>query len=260
MLSLRTLAIIISAAGIFAGLPFTDARACDDDRYPCPPRLEASTQETSDAPTQPAPLAQSQKKSAQPQKKVKQPAGQNEKAQAKREREALRAATRAKVSKPALQEQAPDSLSQKVAEVAPAVVPSSRANQPLNDTTRDENLVATAATAWPVLRNVEAADASAPEATAVDSEAAKANAVQLVDPNEINDLDRAAAVAAETSWITYLLLILGAALAAASAVWFFFQNDTHVCAPSCKSAPAHEQLVKWDRALGLRPSPETAFD
>jgi hypothetical protein len=221
MLSLRALAIIISAAGIFAGLPFTDARACDDDRYPCPPRLEASTQETSDAPTQPAPLAQSQKKSAQPQKKVKQPAGQNEKAQAKREREALRAATRAKVSKPALQEQAPDSLSQKVAEVAPAVVPSSRANQPLNDTTRGENLVATAVTAWPVLPNVEAADASAPEATAVDSEAAKANAVQLVDPNEINDLDRAAAVPAETSWITYLLLILGAALATASAVWFF---------------------------------------
>jgi hypothetical protein len=169
-------------------------------------------------------LAQSQKKSAQPQKKVKQPAGQNEKAQAKREREALKAATRAKVSKPALQEQAPDSLSQKVAEVAPAVVLSSRANQPLNDTTRDENLMATAVTAWPVLPNVEAADASALEAleaTAVDSEAAKANAVQLVDPNEINDLDRAAAVPAETSWITYLLLILGAALATASAVWFF---------------------------------------
>ena len=156
--------------------------------------------------------------------KVKQPAGQNQKAQAKRDREALRAATRAKVSKPALQEQAPDSLSQKVAEVAPAVVPSSRANQPLNDTTLDENLVATAVTAWPVLPNVEAADASALEAleaTAVDSEAAKANAVQLVDPNEINDLDRAAAVSAETSWITSLLLILGAALAAASAVWFF---------------------------------------
>lgn len=220
MLSLRTLAIIISAAGIFAGLPFTDARACDDDRYPCPPRLEASTQETSDAPTQPAPLAQSQKKSAQPQKKVKQPAGQNQKAQAKREPEALRAATRAKVSKPALQEQV-DSLSQKVAEVAPAAVPSSRSNQPLNDTTRGENLMATAVSVWPVLPNVEAADASAPEATAVDSEAAKANAVQLVDPNEINDLDRAAAVPAETSWITYLLLILGAALATASAVWFF---------------------------------------
>src|SRR5260370_27931959 len=190
MLTLRTLSIVITGAGVLAGLPWTDARACDDDRYPCPPRLEASTQETSDAPTQPAPLAQSQKKSAQPQKKVKQPAGQNQKAQAKREPEALRAATRAKVSKPALQEQV-DSLSQKVAEVAPAVVPSSRANQPLNDTTRDENLVATAVTAWPVLPNVEAADASALEATAVDSQAAKANAVQLVDTNHIKDLDLA---------------------------------------------------------------------
>jgi hypothetical protein len=46
--------------------------------------------------------------------------------------------------------------------------------------------------------------------------------VQLVDPNEVNDLDRAAAatVSTESSWSTYLLLILGAALAAASATWF----------------------------------------
>jgi hypothetical protein len=43
------------------------------------------------------------------------------------------------------------------------------------------------------------------------------------DSNEVNDLDRAAAatVSAESSWITYLLLILGTALAAASAMWFF---------------------------------------
>ena len=41
--------------------------------------------------------------------------------------------------------------------------------------------------------------------------------------NEINDIDRAAAatVSTESSWSTYLLLILGAALAVASAVWFF---------------------------------------
>jgi hypothetical protein len=47
--------------------------------------------------------------------------------------------------------------------------------------------------------------------------------VQLVDPNEVNDLDRAAAatVSTESSWSTYLLFILGAALAAASAMWFF---------------------------------------
>jgi hypothetical protein len=45
--------------------------------------------------------------------------------------------------------------------------------------------------------------------------------VQLVDPNEVNELDRAAAAPGESSWSTYLLLILGAALAAASALWFF---------------------------------------
>ena len=52
MLTLRTFSIVITGAGVLAGLPLTDARACDDDRYPCPPRLEALTQETADAPTQ----------------------------------------------------------------------------------------------------------------------------------------------------------------------------------------------------------------
>ena len=48
------------------------------------------------------------------------------------------------------------------------------------------------------------------------TEAEKANAVQVVHPTEVNELDRAAAaVPAESSWITYLQLILGAALAAA---------------------------------------------
>jgi hypothetical protein len=61
MLTLRTLAIVVTGAGVFAGLPLTDARACDDDRYPCPVRLEALTQETADVPTQPAPSAQPQK-------------------------------------------------------------------------------------------------------------------------------------------------------------------------------------------------------
>ena len=224
MLSLRTLAIIISAAGIFAGLPFTDARACDDDRYPCPPRLEASTQETSDAPTQPAPLAQSQKKSAQPQKKVKQPAVPNEKAHAKREREAPQATARAKATKPTVQEQTTDSVSQKAPEADSPVVPSPRADEPLNGERRDEGLVTTAGTAWPALPNTEGAEVKVPGATGGDPrEAADTNAVQLVDPNEINDIDRAAAatVSTESSWSTYLLLILGAALAAASAVWFF---------------------------------------
>jgi len=217
MLTLRTLAIVVTGAGVFAGLPLTDARACDDDRYPCPVRLEALTQETGDVPTQPAP-------SAQPQKKAKQPAGLNEKAHAKREREAPQATARAKASKPAVQEQTTDSVSQKAQEANPAVVPSPRADEPLNGERRDERLVTTAGTAWPVLPNIEGAGVSAPGATGGEpTETANANAVQLVDPNEVNDLDRAAAatVSTESSWSTYLLLILGAALAAASAMWFF---------------------------------------
>jgi len=173
--------------------------------------LEALTQETADVPTQPAP-------SAQPQKKAKQPAGPNEKAHAKGEREAPQATARAKASKPAVQEQTTDSVLQK--EANPAVVPSPRAEESPNG----ERPVTTAGTAWPVLPNTEGAGVSAPGATGGEpTETANANAVQLVDPNEVNDLDRAAAatVSTESSWSTYLLFILGAALAAASAMWFF---------------------------------------
>ena len=165
---------------------------------------------------QPGPSAQPQKTSAQPRKKAKQPAGQNEKAHAKREQEAPRATAPAKGDKPAVQEQAADSISQKPAEAAPTVVPSSRKDQPLNAESRNENLVATAAAAWPIIPNTEG--------TGAGGAAANANAVQLVDPNEVNELDRAAETAqAESSWSTYLLLLLGAALAAASAMWFFLR-------------------------------------
>ena len=165
---------------------------------------------------QPGPSAEPQKTSAQPRKKAKQPAGQNEKAHAKREQEAPRATAPAKGDKPAVQEQAADSISQKPAEAAPTVVPSSREDQPLNAESRNENLVATAAAAWPIIPNTEG--------TGAGGAAANANAVQLVDPNEVKELDRAAETAqAESSWSTYLLLLLGAALAAASAMWFFLR-------------------------------------
>src|SRR5262249_58777220 len=153
VLSLRTLAIVITGAGIFAGLPLTDARACDDDRYPCPVRSEALTQETADAPTQPAPSAQPQKKSAQPQKKAKQPAVPNEKAHAKREQEALQATAGAKATKSTVQEQTTDSVSQKVPEADPGVIPSPRADEPLNGEPRDGGLVTAARTALPVRPN-----------------------------------------------------------------------------------------------------------
>ena len=174
------------------------------------------TKPATSKPKHPAVAAQPQKTSAQPRKKAKQPAGQNEKAHAKREQEAPRATAPAKGDKPAVQEQAADSISQKPAEAAPTVVPSSREDQPLNAKSRNENLVATAAAAWPIIPNTEG--------TGAGRAAANANAVQLVDPNEVNELDRAAETAqAESSWSTYLLLLLGAALAAASAMWFFLR-------------------------------------
>jgi outer membrane biosynthesis protein TonB len=169
-------------------------------------------------PIDPAPSAQPQKKSPQPQKKAKQLAAPNEKAHVKREREAPQVT--AKASKPAVQEKTTDSVSQKAPEANPEVVPSPRAEEPPND----ERPVTTAGTAWPVLPSTGGAGVSVPATTGGEpTEAADTNAVQLVDPNEVNELDRAAAatVSTESSWGNYLLLILGAALAAAAAVWFF---------------------------------------
>ena len=146
-----------------------------------------------------------------------------------------------------MQEQAADSISQKAAEAAPAVAPSSRADQPLNNESRGESLVATAATAWPVLANTEDAGASAPEARVADAaEAAKANAVLMVDPKEVNELDRAAAATepAESSWITYLVLILSAVLVAASGMWFFSRMTSMFARRAENPRMQHEQLVK----------------
>jgi hypothetical protein len=208
---LRTFAIVLAGAGIFASLPLTSAWACDDDRYPCPIRSEALIQETVPAPDQLVP-DEPQKKVAQPQKKAKQPASTNEKAHAKRD---PRAPAGAKVSKPAAsREQAPDAVSQKPPQAAPAVVASPRADeQARDDESRGGSLLTTAGAAWPVSPVTDGA-ADTPAATSIAS-----NAVQMVDPNEVNELDREASV--ESSWVNYLLWMLGAALAAAFALWLF---------------------------------------
>jgi hypothetical protein len=209
---LRTFAILLAGAGIFASLPLTSAWACDDDRYPCPIRSEALIQETVQTPDQPTP-DEPQKNSAQPQKKAKQPA--STKANAKRDREAPpRTPSGAKVSKPAVPEQAPDAMSQKALDAASAAVTSPRADeQPLNNESRGGSLLTTAGATWPVSPVTEgAADTLAATSTA-------SNAVQMVDPNEVNELDREASV--ESSWVNYLLWMLGAALAAAFALWLF---------------------------------------
>jgi hypothetical protein len=168
-------------------------------------------QETVQTPDQPTP-DEPQKNSAQPQKKAKQPA--STKANAKRDREAPpRTPSGAKVSKPAVPEQAPDAMSQKALDAASAAVTSPRADeQPLNNESRGGSLLTTAGAAWPVSPVTEgAADTLAARSTA-------SNAVQMVDPNEVNELDREASV--ESSWVNYLLW-LGAALAAAFALWLF---------------------------------------
>jgi hypothetical protein len=119
------------------------------------------------------------------------------------------------------QEQAADAVSQKAAEAAPAAVPSSPADPVLNDESRDESLVATAGTAWPVSPNTEDAGDTA-GATAVNVTEAASNVVEVVDSNQAYDPDPVPTATAEPSWIAYLLLTLGAALAAVSAtIWFF---------------------------------------
>jgi hypothetical protein len=146
-------------------------------------------QETVLAPVE-LPADQPQKKSAQPQKKAKQPAIANEKAHAKREREAPRTPTVAKVSKPAVSEQTPDAVSQKAPEPAPAAVASPRLDeQPLNVESGGGSQLATAGTAWPVSPIYEGA-ADTPAATSINTADAASDAVQLVDPNEVNELDR----------------------------------------------------------------------
>ena len=227
MLTLRALAIVITGAGVFAALPVTGAQACDDDRYPCPIRVP---QETVEAPAQAAPAA-----AAQPQRKVSHPARANAKPQAKREQEAPRAAARAKPSKPAAQEQAAEPISQKGADAAPAMEPPRT----------DQSAVAAAGTAWPALATTgagapAAANADASEAAQTNAvTAAATDAVQVVDKDEVNDLDRAAAASgsAQSSWLTYLLLILGTALAAAAAFWFVFKTASRFA-----RRPAHPPM------------------
>jgi hypothetical protein len=231
MLTLRALAIVITGAGVFAALPVTGAQACDDDRYPCPIRVP---QETVEAPAQAAPAA-----AAQPQRKVSHPARANAKPQAKREQEAPRAAARAKPSKPAVQEQAAEPISQKGADAAPAMEPPRT----------DQSAVAAAGTAWPALATTSAgapaaANADATEAAQTNAVTAAAtdavtNAVQVVDKDEVNDLDRAAAASgsAESSWLSHLLLILGTALAAAAAFWFVFKTASRFA-----RRPAHPRM------------------
>jgi hypothetical protein len=122
------------------------------------------------------------------------------------------------VSKPAVPpEQAPAAVLQKAPEAAPAVAAVPRADeQSLNDENRGGSLVATAGTAWPVSPISQGA-AGTPGTSVITADAAS-NAVQVVDPNEINEIDRATI---DSPWLNYLWWTLGVVLAAAFAMWFF---------------------------------------
>jgi hypothetical protein len=212
MRTLCALAVVTTAAGVITGLPFSTALACDNDRFPCP--IVSDAPETTDAPAKAAPGAPSRKKAtnqAAP-RQDERATLQDEKARPKSEREAARAPSRAKAAKPEKQEQAVDSGAVAPAAVTPAPAEVQQTENP-----------APAMTAWPVAPTTSSA--GVPVATETATAPALTGGVATVDPNEVNELDLAAAPTpgpAESSWIKYLLATLGAALAAASTVRFLF--------------------------------------
>jgi hypothetical protein len=197
------LAIAMTALGALSGLPVSGARACDNDRYPCP--IVSQPQDAT------APAARSP---APSRKKASRAARQDEKPRAKAEGEASRAnSSTTKAVPPAGPGQASVSRPQKSEDPARA----------LNEVAREETPVAAGsagAGAQPA-----GGDEAPPVAAANEAPVAAANDVRVVDPNELNELDLAVAVpagSAGSSWLSYLLMTLGGALAAASTVRFLF--------------------------------------
>jgi hypothetical protein len=202
MLTLRSLAIAMAAAGVLAGLPARSAQACDNDRYPCP--VVAQPQE-----------ADAAVRSPPSRKKASRAAPQDEKARAKAERQTSQAQSQ---TNPAAQEQAANAASRKGRGVVPA------RNE---EAGRNKNPAAAAASLVRPDAARTGAQGAAGEPDALTDDAiptVPASGVKIVDPNEVNELDLAAtrATPAESSWLRSLLATLGAALAAASTVRFLF--------------------------------------
>lgn len=198
-----TLAIAMAALGALSALAATDARACDNDRYPCPivsqPQDTASTAARSPAPSR---------------NKASRAARQDDKPRAKPEGEASRDTSRTtKVNPAAAQERAIVSSPRTPEDSAPA----------RNELAREKSPLAAASAVPPA-----SAGGGAPTTAGDDTPpVAAANEVRVVDPNELNELDVVAAAAApagsaESSWLSYLLMTLGGALAAASTLRFLF--------------------------------------
>ena len=182
MRTLCALAVVTTAAGVITGLPFSTALACDNDRFPCP--IVSDAPETTEAPAKAAPGAPSRKKAtnqAAP-RQDERATLQDEKARPKSEREAARAPSRAKAAKPEKQEQAVDSAAVAPAAVTPAPAEVQRTENP-----------APAMTAWPVAPATSSAGVPVAAAGEAPTAPALANGVATVDPNEVNELDLAAA-------------------------------------------------------------------
>src|SRR5262245_36046441 len=219
MVTARNLALVAAAAGVLAGMPWSKAQACDNDRFPCPILSEAPGQDSADA----APAAPPQ----QSKKKPTQAAQPGEKPSAKGERDNAQAAARppskqssqanakrdARPGKPAPHEQAnaagaPPIPAVQVASPVPlipeqlhnAAIRANSASVP----TRDASANAEGASGTPGTASFNAQHVAA------------AGDFKLAERNEVNLTD-----AVESSWLTYVLVLVGAALGAAMTVrWF----------------------------------------
>jgi hypothetical protein len=219
MVTARNLAFVAAAAGALAGTPWSKAQACDNDRFPCPILSEAPAQDSADAPPA-APPQQSKKKP--------QTAQQGEKpASAKGERDNAQAAARppskqsgqdnakraARPGKPAPHEQA------NVAGAPPA--PAAQVASPVPVIPEQLHNAATVrADSAPVLTRDASANAEGASGTPDTSsfnaqQVAAAGDFRLAERKEVN-----LTATAESSWLTYVLLLLGGLAAASTVRWF----------------------------------------
>jgi hypothetical protein len=235
MFTLRNWVIVGIGAAAFAGLQSSKAQACDNDRFPCPVITEAAPLESPAAVAIPAPTAQPRKKAdhstkpaaaqnaapkpalaTQPRKQADRPARGGEKAQAKVARAAPGGAAGPKTDKPEVPEAvitptAQPSIAENAGEAPLAGTPSNNSNA---------GVVATAGTDWAALPNPGGPIPAEPK-LADATQGASQNS-QMVQTNEVNEIDQAATTIPPASeWITYILLIFGAVLAAGAAIWFF---------------------------------------
>jgi hypothetical protein len=162
--------------------------------------------------------AQEPAASTRPKRKKASQAAREEKTRAKPERSAPRAADGPKESKPdGHGQQAADPIPRQALEAAPVIAASSLEDRWAGGNGPGGNRLATAAPGGSVGTETDAVVVQTSRVDGVAPAEAEANAVQLVDSNEINEIDRIA-IEQESSWSVYLLLLLIAALAAASAV------------------------------------------